>query len=49
MAKNFFRNLSKKISSATSNLFNENNEYINNIFYSFQSNKLIINEEKYNS
>ena len=49
MAKNFFRNLSKKISSATSNLFNENNEYINNIFYSFQSNKLIIDEEKYNS
>ena len=49
MAKNFFKSLTKKISSATSNLFNENNEYINNIFYSFQSNKLIIDEEKYNS
>ena len=49
MAKNFFKSLSKKISSATSNLFNENNEYINSIFYSFQSNKLIIDEEKYNS
>ena len=49
MAKNFFKNLSKKISTATSNLFNENNEYIKDIFYSFQSNKLNIDEEKYNS
>ena len=49
MAKNFFKNLTKKISSATSNLFNENSEYIKDIFYSFQSNKLIIDEEKYNS
>ena len=45
----FFKRLSKKLSSATSNFFNENNEYIKDIFYSFQSNKLLINEEKYNS
>ena len=49
MAKNFFKNISKKISNATSNLFNENNEHIKDIFYSFQSNKITINEEKYNS
>ena len=46
MAK-FFRNLSKKIS--LNNLFNENNEYIKDIFYSFQSNSLKIDEEKYKS
>ena len=45
----FFKKISKKLSSATSNLFSENNEYIKDIFYSFQSNKLTINEEKYNS
>ena len=45
----FFKKISKKLSSATSNLFSENNEYIKDIFYSFQSNQLTINEEKYNS
>ena len=45
MAK-FFKNLSKKISST---LFNENNEYIKDIFYSFQSDSINIDEEKYKS
>ena len=49
MAKNFFRNITKKLSSATVNLFNENNEFIKDIFYAFQSNKLIIDKEKYDS
>ena len=49
MAKSFFKNISKKISNATSNLFNENNEFIKDIFYSFQSNKITITEEQYNS
>jgi hypothetical protein len=49
MAKNFFKNITKKLSSATENLFNENNEFIKDIFFAFQSNKIVINEEKYNS
>ena len=49
MAKNFFKNITKRISSATVNLFNENNEFIKDIFFAFQSNKLVIDEEKYNS
>ena len=49
MAKNFFKNITKRISSATVNLFNENNEFIKDIFFAFQSNKIVINEEKYNS
>ena len=49
MAKSFFKNISKKISNATSNLFNENNEFIKDIFYSFQSKKITITEDQYNS
>ena len=43
MAK-FLKTLTKKISSS---LFNENNEYIKDIFYSFQSHSINIDEEKY--
>ena len=49
MAKNFFKNITKKLSSATVNLFNENNEYIKDIFYAFQSKKIVIDKEKYDS
>ena len=48
MAKNFFRNITQRLSSATINLFNENNEYIKDIFFAFQSNKIIVDEERYN-
>ena len=30
----FFKNIKKKITNATQNLFSENNEYIKNIFFS---------------
>ena len=46
---NFFKNISKKISNATQNLFSENNEYIKNIFFSLQSNEIVISPEKYES
>lgn len=49
MAKNFFKSITKRLSSATVNLFNENNEFIKDIFFAFQSPKIVINEEKYNS
>ena len=49
MAKNFFKSITKKLSSATVNLFNENNEYIKDIFYAFQSKKIVIDKEKYDS
>ena len=48
MAKNFFKNITQRLSSATINLFNENNEYIKDIFFAFQSNKIIVDEERYN-
>ena len=47
--ENFFRNIKKKLSNATQNLFSENNEYIKNIFYSLQSPGIQISQEKYNS
>ena len=43
----FFKNISKKISTAAQNLFSENIEYIKNIFFSLQSPELIISQEKY--
>ena len=43
----FFKNISKKISTAAQNLFSENIEYIRNIFFSLQSPELIISQEKY--
>ena len=46
---NFFKSISKKISNATQNLFSENNEYIKNIFFSLQSNEIVISPEKYES
>jgi hypothetical protein len=49
MAKNFFKNITKKLSSVTVNLFNENNEFIKDIFFAFQSKKIDIDEKKYNS
>ena len=49
MAKNFFKNITKKLSSVTVNLFNENNEFIKDIFFTFQSKKIDIDEKKYNS
>ena len=45
----FFRNIKKRITNATQNLFSENNEYIKNIFYSLQSPGIQISQEKYNS
>ena len=45
----FFKNIKKKITNATQNLFSENNEYIKNIFFSLQSPGLIISKEKYES
>ena len=45
----FFRNIKKRITNATQNLFSENNEYIKNIFYSLQSPGIHISQEKYNS
>jgi hypothetical protein len=45
----FIKKITKKISTAASNLFNENSEFIKDIFYSLQSDKIEINEEKYNS
>ena len=45
----FFRNIKKRITNATQNLFSENNEYIKNIFYSLQSPGIQISKEKYNS
>ena len=45
----FFKTISKKISNATQNLFSENNEFIKNIFFSLQSNEIIISPEKYAS
>ena len=48
MAKNFFRNITQRLSSATINLFNENNEYIKDIFFAFQCNKIIVDEVRYN-
>ena len=43
------KNLTKRLSSAASSLFSENHEFIKDIYYSFQSNKILIDEEKYNS
>ena len=45
----FFRNIKKRITNATQNLFSENNEYIKNIFYSLQSPGIQLSQEKYNS
>ena len=45
----FFKNISKKITNATQNLFSENNEFIKNIFFSLQSQEIIISPEKYES
>ena len=46
---NFFRNIKKKLSNATQNLFSENNEYLKNIFFSLQSPGLLLSKEKYES
>ena len=43
------KNLTKRLSSAASSLFSENHEFIKDIFYSFQSNKISLDEKKYNS
>jgi len=45
----FFRNIKKRITNATQNLFSENNEYIKNIFYSLQSPGIQLSQEKYES
>ena len=45
----FFKNIKKKITNATQNLFSENNEYIKNIFFSLQSPGLVISKEKHES
>ena len=41
--------MKKKLSKAAQNLFSENNEYINNIFYSLQSSEIKYSSEKYES
>ena len=45
----FFKNIKQKITTATQNLFSENNDYIKNIFFSLQSPTLKITQEKYES